>query len=64
MKFLFEAFLILTITAPIFAQSNSAYTRKGVGDLVYSFSSRRLGMGQLGVAVPGIFLKEPGLSSV
>jgi hypothetical protein len=52
MNFLFKIFLLISLSVPVLAQSNSAYTRKGVGDLVYSFSARRLGMGQLGVSVP------------
>jgi len=52
MNFLYKIILIVTVSLPIFAQSNSVYTRKGIGDLVYSFSARRLGMGQLGVSVP------------
>ena len=34
-----------------FAQSSSSYSRIGLGDIEYSYSSRRLGMGQLGVSV-------------
>jgi hypothetical protein len=35
----------------VYTQSSSSYSRIGLGDPVYSFSGRRLGMGQLGVAV-------------
>lgn len=34
-----------------FAQNSSAYTRFGLGDIEYSFSARRAGMGQLGISV-------------
>ncbi|MGE5806516.1 MAG: hypothetical protein ACM34M_12045, partial [Ignavibacteria bacterium] len=52
MNFFLKILLVLSVSVPILAQSNSAYTRKGIGDLVYSISARRLGMGQLGVSVP------------
>ncbi len=35
----------------LFSQSGSTYTRFGIGDLEYSYSARRSGMGQLGVSV-------------
>ncbi|NWF90480.1 MAG: hypothetical protein HXY50_13590 [Ignavibacteriaceae bacterium] len=47
--FLFMLFII-EINNTI-AQSSSSYSRFGVGDEVYSFSSRRLGMGQVGTSV-------------
>jgi len=36
---------------PLFAQVNSPYSRYGIGDLEFSYSARRAGMGGLGVAV-------------
>ena len=33
------------------AQSSSTYSRSGIGDLMYSYSAKALGMGQGGVAV-------------
>jgi hypothetical protein len=52
MNLLYKIILLITVSVPALAQSNSAYTRKGIGDLIYSFSARRFGMGQLGVSVP------------
>ncbi|MHB1687793.1 MAG: OmpP1/FadL family transporter [Ignavibacteriaceae bacterium] len=46
--------LLILLSVYSFPQSSSSYTRIGIGDLVYSYSARSLGMGQLGtsVAVP------------
>ncbi|HVO73558.1 MAG TPA: hypothetical protein VMT35_06020 [Ignavibacteriaceae bacterium] len=52
MKLFLKITLAFLVSVPVLAQSNSPYTRKGIGDLVYSFSSRRLGIGQLGASVP------------
>ena len=35
----------------LFSQSSSSYSRYGIGDIDYSYSVRRMGMGELGVAV-------------
>lgn len=43
--------LIFVFVSTLFPQSNSTYTRYGLGDLEYGFSARRLGMGELGTAV-------------
>lgn len=43
--------LFIALTCSIYAQSSSPYTRYGVGDLKYSFSTRQQGMGQLGVSL-------------
>lgn len=43
--------IFLYLSVPIFAQSSSTYTRLGIGDIEYSYSARRLGMGQLGVSI-------------
>ncbi|MFO7447171.1 MAG: hypothetical protein R6W90_12450 [Ignavibacteriaceae bacterium] len=45
--FLFIGVLI----SETFGQSGSAYTRIGIGDIEYSYSARKLGIGQLGVSV-------------
>lgn len=44
-------FIIAFISISIFSQSNSTYTRFGIGDIEYSVSSRIIGIGQLGAAV-------------
>jgi hypothetical protein len=44
-------FLILITCIPVYSQSSSAYTRLGIGDLEYTNSARRTGMGQLGASV-------------
>jgi len=44
------SFIILISSINIFSQSNSVYSRLGIGDMVYSYSARSLGMGQLGNA--------------
>jgi len=49
-KKLFGCFIIF-FTVSLLAQSSSNYSRIGLGDIEYSYSSRRLGMGQLGVSV-------------
>ncbi|MCH8169895.1 MAG: hypothetical protein IIB07_02020 [Bacteroidetes bacterium] len=43
--------LILLIQLVIPAQTSSNYTRFGVGEIVYSYSARNLGLGGLGVSV-------------
>jgi len=43
--------LIIIICIPVYSQSGSAYTRLGIGDLEYTNSARRIGMGQLGASV-------------
>ena len=43
--------IFVCLTLPVPAQSSSTYTRSGMGDIEYSYSARRLGMGQLGVSV-------------
>lgn len=54
-KKIFISILLLTgCTAEIFAQSSSSYTRIGIGEPVYTYSGRRLGMGQLGTSVADI----------
>jgi hypothetical protein len=44
------ALIVITISFTN-AQSSSAYTRYGIGDLKYSFSTRYQGLGQLGVSL-------------
>ena len=38
----------------LFAQSSSSYSRYGVGDIDYSYSVRRMGMGQLGTSIADV----------
>lgn len=42
--------LFIAFNQTDFAQSSSGYSRIGVGDILHSYSSRSLGMGELGVA--------------
>jgi hypothetical protein len=44
------AFIIL-LQIPLAAQTSSSYSRYGIGDIEYSYSARKTGMGQLGTAV-------------
>jgi hypothetical protein len=50
-KIITSVLFFIFISASVYAQSGSSYTRIGLGDPVYSFSGRRLGMGQLGTSV-------------
>lgn len=43
--------IFIVFTYSIYSQSSSPYTRYGIGDLKYSFSTRQQGMGQLGVSL-------------
>jgi hypothetical protein len=43
--------LVLFASGEFYAQSSSSYSRIGLGDPVYSYSGRRLGMGQLGTSL-------------
>lgn len=50
----FFKFVLLTfiaLPAILWAEGGSVYSRLGIGDLTYSYSARRIGMGELGVAV-------------
>jgi hypothetical protein len=38
----------------LIAQSSSSYSRFGLGDIDYSYSIRRMGMGQLGVSIADV----------
>ncbi|MFA6597128.1 MAG: hypothetical protein WCS69_05335 [Ignavibacteriaceae bacterium] len=51
MKYLKKIVLFFALGLPLFAQVNSPYSRYGIGELEYSYSARRAGMGGLGVAV-------------
>ena len=44
-------FSLITLIQTAVAQQGSVYTRYGLGDIVSSYSARRLGMGQLGTSV-------------
>lgn len=50
LKLLF-VFIIALFQSNIFSQSSSSYTRIGLGDMVYTYSARRTGIGQLGVSL-------------
>ncbi|RPI72431.1 MAG: hypothetical protein EHM47_08320, partial [Ignavibacteriales bacterium] len=49
-SFLFFILIVLTLV-PVYGQSGSVYTSLGIGDVQYSYSARRSGMGGLGVSV-------------
>ncbi|MFA6025442.1 MAG: hypothetical protein WC727_03300 [Ignavibacteriaceae bacterium] len=51
MKYLKTIILFCALGLPLFAQVNSPYSRYGIGELEFSYSARRAGMGGLGVAV-------------
>ncbi len=44
-------FLFFIGQIDVFPQISSSYSRLGLGDMVYSYSARRAGMGQLGISV-------------
>lgn len=46
--------LIVLFQLQVPAQTSSSYSRYGIGDIEYSYSARKLGMGQLGTAVSDI----------
>ncbi len=46
--------LIVIVCLPVYSQSGSAYTRLGMGDIEYTNSARRSGMGDLGVSVADV----------
>ena len=50
-KYIFFSCLLSVLFIETFGQSGSAYTRIGIGDMEYSPSARRLGIGQMGVSV-------------
>ena len=43
--------LLLFISLPVFASGGSLYTHYGIGDLRLSYSARRFGLGELGIAM-------------
>ena len=43
-----------SVNCLLFAQSSSSYSRYGLGDVDYSYSVRKMGMGQLGVSIADI----------
>lgn len=49
-KFLFVLFFLF-IQASCLAQISSSYSRIGIGDMDFTYSARRLGMGQLGTSL-------------
>lgn len=54
MKFKFLKIFILSgifFTGIVFAQSSSTYSRNGIGDMMYSYSARSMGISQAGVAL-------------
>ncbi|MDP3682373.1 MAG: hypothetical protein Q8S01_00430, partial [Ignavibacteria bacterium] len=51
MKYIKKIVLFVLFSLPLFAQVNSPYSRYGIGEIEYSYSARRAGMGGLGVAM-------------
>lgn len=43
--------LLILLSSQIFATGNNIYTRYGLGDLNYSFSARRMALGELGIGI-------------
>lgn len=43
--------LLLFVSMPIFASGGSLYTHYGIGDLRLAYSARRMGLGELGIAL-------------
>ena len=44
-------FILFILQLPLFAQTNSSYSRIGIGDIAYSYSANELGIGQLGISL-------------
>ncbi len=53
--FLILAIVLIEFSASILGQSNSIYTRQGLGDNQYSHSARRMSLGGLGFAAEDMF---------
>jgi hypothetical protein len=51
MKTIKILFLLLVTSFPLFAQGGSIYSGYGIGDLQTSYSARRFGFGELGIAI-------------
>jgi len=51
MNYLKKIILFFAFSFPLLAQVNSPYSRLGIGELEFSYSARRAGMGGLGVAM-------------
>ena len=51
MKYIKKIVLFVLFSLPLSAQVNSPYSRYGIGEIEYSYSARRAGMGGLGVAM-------------
>ncbi len=51
MKIVLKTLAIFLIARILFAAGGSVYSRYGVGDLVFNYSARRMGMGNLGLAL-------------
>jgi hypothetical protein len=47
-KFIIICFFIVFIPSIAFSQSNSVYTRAGIGDLEYGYSAKMIGIGNIG----------------
>jgi hypothetical protein len=51
MRFIKISLVLFIVAAEVFAGSGSRYSRFGIGDLVITNSARRLGLGELGIAL-------------
>ena len=54
MKLKYLLILLIVSAFPLFSQVNSSYTRFGIGDVQYSYSARRLGMGQVNTSIADV----------
>ncbi len=54
MKLKFLSILLTISSFTLFGQVNSSYTRFGIGDIQYTYSARRLGMGQVNTSIADV----------
>ena len=54
MKLKFLSFFIVLLSFPVLGQVNSSYTRFGIGDIQYTYSARRLGMGGVNISIADV----------
>jgi hypothetical protein len=54
MNLKFLSFFVILLCFPVWGQVNSSYTRFGIGDIQYTYSARRLGMGGVNISIADI----------
>lgn len=54
MKLKFLSVFIILLCLPVWGQANSSYTRFGIGDIQYTYSARRLGMGGVNISIADV----------